>query len=159
MINFTVRQRHRISDTSSLAYSPQECGCHGLANPLGVSLFVNDQKLFGVNTHKQLCNTLSGKAHLHVNDGAVIHYLAVRSMVQFAIGPQPKRRSTMWHFLLVPLPGELAKDAISRFKYCGCRDASINSYEHYRSNVLAERSLCVRGTLQIVKRVSGVPHG
>lgn len=159
MTNFTVRQRARISDTSSPAYSPQECGCHGLSNSLGVSLFVNDPKCFGVNTQKQLCDTLSRKARLHINDCAVIHYLAVRSMEQFAIGPQPKRRSTMRHFLLIPLPGELAKNAVSRFKYCGRLDASIHSYKHYRSNVLAERSLGVGGTLETVRRAPGMFRG
>ncbi len=159
MTNFTVRQRHGISDTSSPTYSPQECGCHGLPKSLGVSLFVNDLKFFGVNAQKQLCNTPSRKARLHINNGAVIRYLGVRSMVQFAIGPQPKRRSTMRHFLLIPLPGELASRAVGRSKYFEHRAASIYSYKNYRSNVLAAGSLCVGGILGIVKRVSGVPRG
>ena len=148
-----------LSDISSLFRAPQQSGRHSFANPLAVCLFVNDSQIFGVNTQEQLSEALARDPRLNIDNDAVISHFTVGFMVQFAVSPQPKYRSTMRHFLLNPLPGELAKNAVNRFKYFGHRDASIHSYEHYRSNVLAERSLCVGGILEFVERASGVFHG
>lgn len=143
MRNLVVLQgRGRISrNISSLAHSPQKSSCHGLVYSFAVRLFVNDSKAFGVNAHEQLSNTLSRKARLDVNNDAAIHHLTMRYVVQLAISPQPKRRSSMRHFIFIPPPGEPTESEGRCFRYVTLFDASIDSYKRYRSNDLASESV------------------
>lgn len=142
MRDLSLRGRGRaIRDTSSPLRPPQQSSRHSFANPLAVCLFVNDSQIFGVNAQEQLRHTLARKARLDINNNAVIRHLTMRLVLQFAISPQPKRRSSMRHFIFIPLPGEPAASGGRRFRYATLFDASIDSYKRYRSNDLAEESV------------------
>jgi hypothetical protein len=128
-------------DTSSLLHAPRKSRSHGLASSLGVRLFVNEPKVFGVNAYKQLRDTLARDSCLDIQNDAITKSLAMRSVFQFAISPQPKYRSSMRHFISIPLPEEPAASEGRCFRYVTLFDASIDSYKRYRRNDLAADSV------------------
>ena len=127
--------------TPGLAYPPQQCGGHSFAGAFGVGLFVNNLQFFGVNTDKQLRNTLPRKTNLNINDDTAIQDLSVCSVVELAISPQPKCRSAMGHFLRTPFLREAVDRKGRRLKYGQISKASINFNKRYRCNVLAPKKI------------------
>jgi hypothetical protein len=160
MFNFGGKGLGRISrNISSLAHSPEKSGCHGLISELAVRLLVSQMALCGVDPQKQLRDPLSREARLNINDRAIAQHFTMRSVMQFEIGPKPKRRSTMWHFSHTPVLKKPDKDKGRLLRYVLLFTESIDSYKRYRYNVLAARSVGADGTLKVIKGELGVIRG
>lgn len=128
-------------NTSGSANSPQQSSCHCFANSFVVSLFMGYSKRFGVNAQKKLRHAFPGQTHLNVDGGAVIQNLRMRTMMQLTISPQPKRRSSMGHFLRTPFRREAVDHKGRTLKYGQISKASINFNKRYRCNVLAPKKI------------------
>jgi hypothetical protein len=102
---------------------------------------MNDAETFGVNAQKQLGYTLSRKSCLNINNDFVANNLTMSSVVKLAIGPQPKRRSSMWHVLPAPIPRDHLGNKTKPVKYVQLCMESIASHKRYRCNVLAAESV------------------
>lgn len=146
----TTTKRDCISrDNSCLLHSPQKRVGDRLTHSLDIRLFVNDSKIFRVDAQEKLRNALPRKARLDINSGAVTQHLTMCSVMQLTISPQPKCRSSMWHFLLIPIPGELLENKAKPINYVESFIESIGSHKRYRCNVLAG----------VPPKLRGVNHG
>lgn len=136
-----TRSNSLRSQTPGLAHPPQKCGGHSFAGAFGVGLFVNNLQFFGVNTDKQLCRTFSRKADLNIDNDTAIQHFTMRSVVKLTISPQPKRRSSMGHFLRTPFRREAVDHKGRTLEYGQISKASINFDKCYRCNVLAPKKI------------------
>ena len=146
-------------NAARLVHSPRKRGSHGLVGSLGVRLFMNDAKTFGVNAQKQLGNTLSRKSYLNINNDSVANNFTMSSVVKLAIGPQPKCRSSMWHVLPAPIPRDHFGNKTAPLKYLQLFMESIASHKRYRCNVLAAPLIGIEEGRSMAKTILRVRQG